>query len=66
MKNKLILFYYKIFGVIFLTVAIYGFIVPFLVSYPDDILSLIGFIIGISYVPVIVVLIYKSILSLKK
>lgn len=52
-------YYYYLMLIVAGIVAIYGFIAPFLISYPSDLLSTTGFIIAIGAVPVFFKLIYS-------
>ena len=51
--------YYYLMLIAGLAIAVYGFLVPYLVSYPSDALSFLGFFIGIGAVPVFLISVFK-------
>lgn len=58
-KNTLV-FIYKVIIFLALSVVVYGFICPFLISYESDLLPVVGFMVGLIYLPLSVFLLTKS------
>lgn len=58
--------YYSLMFLVFAIVAVYAFLCPFLISYPNDGTVIAGFVIGIGAVPVFILLSIKILKNLIK
>ncbi len=56
------MFVYKMFGFVLAAIALFGFILPFLISYDSDELVILGVIIGLGLVPYGILRLFKTII----
>jgi hypothetical protein len=61
-KNIHLMFVYKMFGFVLAAIALFGFILPFLISYDSDELVILGVIIGLGLVPYGILRLFKTII----
>jgi len=61
-KNIHLMFVYKMFGFVLAAIALFGFILPFLISYDSDELVILGVVISLGLVPYGILRLFKTIM----
>lgn len=59
-------YYYYLMFIVAAIIAAYGFVIPYLISYPSDFLSALGFFGAFGIIPVFIYLIYKVLTKILK